>query len=83
MDSTDGVIGIAGGRELIDFERLLDRMSERYPGIPRAEIHAAAMIEHDAITGGELYAVPAELEQGLTEVLDAHGGAAAAPTTAA
>ena len=83
MDSTDGVIGIAGCRELIDFEHLLDRMGERYPGIPRAEIHAAAMIEHDAITGGELYAVPAELEQGLTEVLDARGGAAAAPTTAA
>ena len=41
------------------------------------------MIEHDAITGGELYAVPAELEQGLTEVLDALGGAAAAPTSAA
>lgn len=83
METTDGVIGIAGGRELIDFELLLDRMGARYPGISRADIHAAAMIEHDAITGGELYAVPAELEQGLTEVLDAHRGAAAAPTTAA
>jgi hypothetical protein len=82
MDSTDGVIGIAGGRELIDFERLLDRMSERYPAIPRAEIHAAALIEHDAITGGELFAVPAELEEGLAEALDAYGGADA-PTNAA
>ena len=64
MDTTDGVIGIAGGRELIDFERLLDRMSERYPGIPRAEIQTAAMIEHDAITGGELYAVPRRTRAG-------------------
>lgn len=83
MDSTDGVIGIAGGRELIDFERLLDRMSERYPAIPRAEIHAAALIEHDAITGGELYAVPVELEQGLIEALDAHDGSDTAPIPAA
>ena len=83
MDSTDGVIGIAGGRELVDFERLLDRMSERYPTIPRSEIHAVAIIEHDAITGGELYAVPVELEQGLTEALDRHDGAESAPTSAA
>ena len=83
MDTTDGVIGIAGGRELIDFERLLDRMSARYPGIPRSEIHAAAMIEHDAITGGELYAVPAELEQGLLEALDSRAGSDAASHPAA
>ena len=83
MDSTDGVIGIAGGRELIDFELLLDRMGARYPGISRADIHAAAMIEHDAITGGELYAVPAELEQGLVEALDSRAGSDAASHTAA
>ncbi|MBM7504042.1 hypothetical protein ACFPER_11190 [Agromyces aurantiacus] len=83
MDSTDGVIGIAGGRELIDFERLLERMSARYPAIPRAEIHAAAMIEHDAITGGVLYAVPAELEQGLIEALEGHDGSDEVPTPAA
>lgn len=83
METTDGVIGIAGGRELIDFEHLLDRMRARYPGIPRAEIQAAAMIEHDAITGGELYAVPAELEQGLVEALDSRAGSDAASHTAA
>lgn len=83
MDSTDGVIGIAGGRELIDFELLLERMVARFPHVPRAEIHTAAMIEHDAITGGALYAVPAELEDGLVEALEASGGAAVEPTTAA
>lgn len=83
MDSTDGVIGIAGGRELIDFELLLERMVARFPHVSRAEIHTAAMIEHDAITGGALYAVPAELEDGLVEALEASGGAAAEPTTAA
>ncbi|GAA4061902.1 hypothetical protein [Agromyces indicus] len=83
MDSTDGVIGIAGGRELIDFEQLLERMVARFPLLSRAEIHAAAIIEHDAITGGALYAVPAELEEGLIEVLGSSSGAAEEPTTAA
>jgi hypothetical protein len=82
MDSTDGVIGIAGGRELIDFEHLLDRMVARFPHLSRAEILTAATIEHDAITGGALYAVPAELEDGLVEALEA-GDAAEEPTTAA
>lgn len=83
MDSTDGVIGIAGGRELIDFEHLLDRMVVRFPHLSRVEIHAAAMIEHDAITGGALYAVPAELEDGLIEALDMSGDATEESPTAA
>jgi hypothetical protein len=83
MDSTDGVIGIAGGRELIDFEHLLDRMVARFPHLSRVEIHAAAMIEHDAITGGALYAVPAELEDGLIEALDTSGDATEESPTAA
>jgi hypothetical protein len=83
MDSTDGVIGIAGGRELIDFEHLLDRMVARFPHLSRVEIHAAAMIEHDAITGGALYAVPAELEDGLVEALEASGDATEESPTAA
>ncbi|MGR2753444.1 hypothetical protein [Agromyces arachidis] len=83
MDIPDGVIGIAGGRELIDFELLLERMVARFPQFTRAEIHAVAMIEHDAITGGELYAVPAELEAGLIEALESEDGPAEAPTTAA
>lgn len=83
MDSTDGVIGIAGGRELIDFEHLLDRMLARFPHLSRVEIHTAAMIEHDAITGGALYAVPAELEDGLIEALEASGEATEEPSSAA
>jgi hypothetical protein len=82
MDSTDGVIGIAGGRELIDFEQLLERMVARFPLLSRTEIHVAAVIEHDAITGGALYAVPVELEEGLIEALEA-SDAAEEPTTAA
>ena len=49
---------------------LLDRLRARFPAVPMWRLEQIVAAENDAITGGLLTIVPAEVEAGAAEMLD-------------
>lgn len=58
------------GAEYIVYSDLIDRLCAAYPLVPRWRLEQIANAENDAITGGLLQVVPAEVEDGVIEMLD-------------
>lgn len=54
----------------IMYSDMLDRLRERFPAVPLWHIEQIIAAENDAITGGVLQIVPAEVESGATEMLE-------------
>nr|WP_314842065.1 hypothetical protein [uncultured Microbacterium sp.] len=54
----------------IRYADMLERLQERFPTIPRWRLEQIVVAEHDAITGGMLRIVPAEVEAGASEMLE-------------
>lgn len=48
---------------------MLARLHERYPEVPLRRLEQIISAENDAITGGVLRIVPAEVEEGSSEML--------------
>ena len=48
---------------------LVERLRERFPSVPSWRIDQVVAAENDAITGGLLRIVPAEVESGAVEML--------------
>jgi voltage-gated potassium channel Kch len=57
---TDGLISYAG---------MIARIAMLFPDVPIARIEAIAFEEHEVISGGQLYMVPALVEVGTVERL--------------
>lgn len=53
----------------IMYADMLDRLRERFPSVPMWRLDQIVSAEHDAITGGILQIVPAEVESGAIEML--------------
>lgn len=53
----------------ITYADLLDRLQARFPSAPAWRLDQIVTAEHDAITGGILRIVPAEVEAGAIEML--------------
>ncbi|WP_341956174.1 hypothetical protein [Microbacterium sp. LWH13-1.2] len=53
----------------IMYADMLDRLRERFPSVPTWRLDQIVSAEHDAITGGILQIVPAEVESGAIEML--------------
>ncbi|ALX66158.1 hypothetical protein [Microbacterium sp. XT11] len=51
------------------YDDLVARLRDRFPGIPMARLEQIVLSENDAITGGRLHVVPAEVEAGADEML--------------
>lgn len=49
---------------------MLDRLRTQFPAVPSWRLDQIVAAEHDAITGGVLRIVPAELEAGAVEMLE-------------
>lgn len=58
----------------IVYSDLIDRLRTAYPHVPRWRLEQIATAENDAITGGLLHLVPAEVEDGVIEMLDGEAG---------
>ncbi|MBC6493506.1 MULTISPECIES: hypothetical protein [unclassified Microbacterium] len=53
----------------IMYADMLDRLRARFPSVPAWRLDQIVAAEHDAITGGLLRIVPAEVEAGAIEML--------------
>lgn len=53
----------------IAYTDMLDRLRARFPSVPAWRLDQIVTAEHDAITGGILQIVPAEVESGAAEML--------------
>ncbi|MEU4013916.1 hypothetical protein AB0E56_01505 [Microbacterium sp. NPDC028030] len=60
----------------IDYSELLDHLQEQFPAVPRHRIESIIVAENDAITGGFLRIVPAEVATGAVEMLERESMAA-------
>ncbi|OAN33430.1 hypothetical protein [Microbacterium sp. H83] len=49
---------------------MLDRLRTQFPSVPSWRLDQIVSAEHDAITGGVLRIVPAEVEAGAVEMLN-------------
>ncbi|KQQ66829.1 hypothetical protein [Microbacterium sp. Leaf320] len=58
-----------GDAGYIMYSDMLDRLRERFPSVPAWRLDQIVTAEHDAITGGILQIVPAEVESGAIEML--------------
>ncbi|WP_334148933.1 hypothetical protein [Microbacterium sp.] len=54
----------------ISYSDMLDRLHERFPTVPIWRLEQIITAENDAITGGVMQIVPAEVEVGATEMLE-------------
>ncbi len=54
----------------IMYSEMLDRLRERFPEVPTWRLEQIVAAENDAITGGLLRIVPAEVESGAIEMLE-------------
>jgi len=54
----------------IMYADMLDRLHQRFPDVPAWRLDQIVAAEHDAITGGLLRIVPAEVEHGAAEMLE-------------
>ncbi|MFF7291079.1 hypothetical protein ACFY9N_00965 [Microbacterium sp. NPDC008134] len=52
------------------YSEMLERLRERFPTVPLWRLEQIAAAENDAITGGLLRIVPAEVETGVIEMLE-------------
>lgn len=52
------------------YSDLVERLRARFPTVPVWRLEQVVAAEHDAITGGELQIVPAEVEDGTIEMLE-------------
>lgn len=52
------------------YSDMLGRLRERFPAVPLWRLEQIAAAENDAITGGLLRIVPAEVETGVMEMLE-------------
>lgn len=52
------------------YAEMLERLHARFPDVPLWRLEQVAAAEHDAITGGMLRIVPAEVEAGTIEMLE-------------
>ena len=52
------------------YSDMLERLRERVPTVPLWRLEQIAAAENDAITGGLLRIVPAEVETGVIEMLE-------------
>jgi hypothetical protein len=53
----------------LKYDDVLDRLQQRYPAVPRWRVEQIIVAENEAITGGMLTIVPAEVEAGAEEML--------------
>lgn len=58
-----------GDAGYIMYADMLDRLRTRFPSVPAWRLDQIVTAEHDAITGGILRIVPAEVESGAVEML--------------
>ncbi|AZH77229.1 MULTISPECIES: hypothetical protein [Microbacterium] len=54
----------------IGYTELLDQLQEQFPAVARHRIESIIVAENDAITGGFLRIVPAEVATGAIEMLE-------------
>lgn len=54
----------------IMYADMLDRLRAQFPSVPAWRLDQIVNAEHDAITGGLLRIVPAEVEAGAIEMLE-------------
>lgn len=59
-----------GDAGYIMYSDMLDRLRQRFPSVPQWRLDQIVSAEHDAITGGMLQIVPAEVESGAVEMLE-------------
>jgi hypothetical protein len=52
------------------YSAMIERLRERFPTVPLWRLEQIAAAENDAITGGLLRIVPAEVETGVIEMLE-------------
>jgi hypothetical protein len=52
------------------YSDMLDRLHQRFPSVPQWRLEQIVTAEYDAITGGLLKIVPAEVETGAAEMLE-------------
>lgn len=55
--------------EYVMFSDMIDRLRDRFPDVDRWRLEQIVNAEHEAITGGVLHIVPAEVEAGAIEIL--------------
>ncbi len=58
-----------GDAGYIMYADMLDRLRAQFPSVPAWRLDQIVAAEHDAITGGLLRIVPAEVEAGAIEML--------------
>lgn len=58
----------------VRYADLLDRLETRFPAVSRHRIEQIVGAENDAVTGGLLRIVPAEVEVGAVEMLERESG---------
>jgi len=58
----------------IMYADMIDRLRADFPSVPAWRIDQIVTAEHDAITGGILQIVPAEVESGAAEMLAREAG---------
>ncbi|MFS0853262.1 hypothetical protein [Microbacterium sp. 179-I 3D4 NHS] len=56
------------------YSDMLDRLHHRFPAVPLWRLEQIVAAEHEAITGGLLRIVPAEVETGAAEMLENERG---------
>lgn len=54
----------------ITYSDMLARLHERFPAVPLWRLEQIVTAENDAITGGVIQIVPAEVEIGASEMLE-------------
>jgi hypothetical protein len=54
----------------ITYSDMLDRLHQGFPTVPLWRLEQIIAAENDAITGGVMQIVPAEVEVGATEMLE-------------
>lgn len=69
---------VIDGVEITGYDDALRRLRERFPERSRSEIEAVLAREHEAFTGGRPLAIPAAVEEGAAEMLEASRPAAVA-----
>jgi len=54
----------------VDYRSMIGRLHEKYPDADPSRIDQIAHEEYEAVTGGELFVVPAVVEEGTAERLE-------------
>jgi hypothetical protein len=56
-------------RDVVDFQAMVARLSVQHPGVSVSRLHMMVIAETEAMTGGVPIAVPADVYDGVAELI--------------